>query len=344
MANLPRLYIVGSGGKRKGGVAGAVVARTRTSGHTAATMPDFSTKPLFYSDSGLVRDPLDRKAFEDFSAGSWRDTAAHWLLYWQGKSLFVGGQALLLERFDRAPTVLLGRHDDRQIFALDLSDWEEAEALRFAEAQSAEWADLRRYGPTLEAGLAARLAYGRGMAYWHQRTQFCGVCGSPTVSAEGGHVRRCTSVPCGTPHFPRTDPAVIMLVTDDTGPEPRVLLGRQAAWTPGMMSTLAGFVEPGESLEEAVRREVWEEVGVRVGAVTYRASQPWPFPSSLMVGFRAQALSFDVTVDPSEIESARWFTRSELLDPEIAQHVAPRPDSIARRLIEDWLADAPAAR
>jgi NAD+ diphosphatase len=307
-------------------------------------MFNFSTKPLFYSDSGLVRDPLDRKAFDGFSTESWRETAAHWQLYWQGKSLFVGGQALLLERFERAPTVLLGRHEGRQIFALDLSDWGDADALRFAEQYSAEWADLRRYGPALEAGLAARLAYGRGMAHWHQRTQFCGVCGSSTLSAEGGHVRRCTSASCGISHFPRTDPAVIMLVTDDTGPEPRVLLGRQAVWPAGMMSTLAGFVEPGESLEEAVRREVWEEVGVRIGDVTYCASQPWPFPASLMIGFRARALTFDITVDPSEIESARWFTQRELQDPEIAQHVAPRPDSIARRLIEDWLSDAAAAR
>lgn len=297
-------------------------------------------KPLFYSHSGLIRDPLDRKAFDGFSGDGWRTARARWHLYWQGKSLFAGGQAISFDQFDRAPTVLLGRHDSVQIFALDLTDWDEAQATTFAEQHGAEWADLRRYGPGLAEDLAATLAYGRGMAYWHQRTRFCGVCGAPTLSAEGGHVRRCTNPECGAPHFPRTDPAVIMLVIDETGPEPRALLGRQAMWQPGMMSTLAGFVEPGESLEEAVRREVWEEVGVRVGAVSYRASQPWPFPSSLMVGFRAEALTTEITVDPTEIESARWFTLSELRDPAIAQHVAPRPDSIARRLIEEWLADA----
>lgn len=297
-------------------------------------------KPLFYSDSGLIRDPQDRKAFDGFADDGWRTAEAQWLLYWQGKCLFVGDQALLLAGFDRPPTVVLGRRGAVQVFALDLTDWDEAQASAFAARQGAEWADLRRYGPGLAADLAAMLAYGRGMAYWHQRTRFCGVCGAPTAAAEGGHLRRCTNADCGTPHFPRTDPAVIMLVTDYSGPEPRVLLGRQAVWQPGMMSTLAGFVEPGESLEEAVRREVWEEVGVRIGAVSYCGSQPWPFPSSLMIGFRAAALTTEITIDPTEIESARWFTVTELRDPDIAQHVAPRPDSIARRLIEDWLADA----
>jgi NAD+ diphosphatase len=148
-------------------------------------------------------------------------------------------------------------------------------------------------------------------------------------------MRRCTDPACRTMHFPRTDPAVIMLVVDGE----RALLGRQKAFPPGMYSTLAGFVEPGESLEGAVAREVREETDIEVGAVVYHSSQPWPFPANIMLGFHASAASTEITVDPGELEDARWFERRWLID-----HVdddsfrLPRRDSIARRLVEDWLA------
>jgi NAD+ diphosphatase len=179
------------------------------------------------------------------------------------------------------------------------------------------------------------LAYARGMIWWHSRHRFCGVCGGPTESAEAGHVRRCLDAACATTHFPRTDPAVIMLVTDGE----RALLGRQKAWPKGQHSTLAGFVEPGECLEDAVAREVCEETGIRVEEVRYHSSQPWPFPASIMLGFTASAATTEIAVDTSELEDARWFERGWIRrhgdDDEFR---LPRRDSIARHLIEDWLA------
>jgi NAD+ diphosphatase len=173
--------------------------------------------------------------------------------------------------------------------------------------------------------------------HWHARHHFCGVCGYPTQSAEAGHVRRCTNPTCGASHFPRTDPAVIMLVHDGGD---RVILGRQAQWPPGMHSVLAGFVEPGENLEEAVTREVAEEVGIAVTDVRYQSSQPWPFPASIMLGFTARALATDLQLSDDELETARWYTRAELrASPESESFRLPRRDSIARRLVEDWLAD-----
>ena len=142
---------------------------------------------------------------------------------------------------------------------------------------------------------------------WQRLHRFCSRCGERTVIAAAGHIRRCPA--CGAEHYPRTDPAVIMLVTDD---QDRVLLGRQVHWPEGRFSTLAGFVEPGESIEQSVRREVFEEAGVTVGEVEYVASQPWPFPSSLMLGFMARATSSEITVDGEEIQEARWFSREEL--------------------------------
>ena len=174
------------------------------------------------------------------------------------------------------------------------------------------------------------------LARWHSRHRFCGLCGSPTRSEEAGHMRRCTDPTCHTMHFPRTDPAVIMLVTDGD----RALLGRNKNFpVAGMYSTLAGFVEPGESLEDAVAREVREETGIEVAAVHYHSSQPWPFPANIMLGFYAEAVTRDISLDDGELADARWFERDWL-----ASHVdddnfrLPRLDSIARRLIGDWLA------
>ena len=176
---------------------------------------------------------------------------------------------------------------------------------------------------------AALLAYARAMMYWHLRHQYCGVCGALTELLEAGHVRQCTNPECRATHFPRTDPAVIMLVISGE----LCLLGRQASWPAGMYSTLAGFVEPGEKFEAAVAREVFEESSVRIGRTTYHSSQPWPFPGSVMLGFHALAETTDIRVDHTELEDARWFERSWLL----AQHdktefFLPGKQSIARRL------------
>ena len=199
-----------------------------------------------------------------------------------------------------------------------------------------EFVDLRQVGALLFAREGSILAYARGMTYWHRRHRYCGVCGATTRVGKGGHVRICTNDNCKSEHFPRTDPAVIMLVHHGD----RCLLGRGRHFPRGMHSTLAGFVEPGESFEDAVAREVYEEVKVRVKNVVYRSSQPWPFPASVMIGFHAEAESLDFSVNESELESARWMSREELRTenlPKDGSFFMPRRDSIARRLIEEWL-------
>src|SRR6516165_1655524 len=246
------------------------------------------------------------------------------------------------ERLARGEIVFLGMVEERAHFALDLTPIEApldmlhspARAASGLNAAAVRFADLRQLGGRLDKREAALLAHARAMLYWHARHRFCGVCGSPTRSEEAGYIRRCTEPACSAMHFPRTDPAVIMLVTH--GDE--ALLGRSRHFPPGMYSTLAGFVEPGESLEDAVAREVREETGIGVGAVHYHSSQPWPFPANIMLGFVAEARSTEITVDYGELEDARWCERDWLLS-----HVdddsfrMPRLDSIARRLIEDWL-------
>jgi NAD+ diphosphatase len=253
------------------------------------------------------------------------------------------------ERLAHGELVLLGLIDDRAHFALDLSRLEAPLAALRSPALAAagiaaapgeidiRFADLRQLAGRLAHHEGALLALARAMAYWHLRHRFCGQCGAPTRSEEAGHMRRCTDPACAAMHFPRTDPAVIMLVTDSKGD--RVLLGRNKNFVRGMYSTLAGFVEPGESLEDAVAREVREETAVEVGAVHYHSSQPWPFPANIMLGFYAEAVTTEITVDYGELADARWFERDWL-----AAHAdddtfrLPRRDSIARRLLEDWLA------
>jgi NAD+ diphosphatase len=191
---------------------------------------------------------------------------------------------------------------------------------------------VRQAGVALDAADGGLLVHALGLANWHRTHPRCARCGEPTEVAEAGHVRRCPN--CQAMHFPRTDPAVIMLVTDD---HDRALLGHQPSWKAGRYSTLAGFVEPGESLEDAVRREVHEEVGVTLSDVTYAASQPWPFPSSLMLGFFARAATTDIEVDGREMSDARWFTRDELTALTTNREVMlPGVVSISRWLIESW--------
>jgi NAD+ diphosphatase len=227
-----------------------------------------------------------------------------------------------------APCALLGLDDQAPVFAIDLSNLDEP--LPPQPGQSFQ--DLRRVGGAAHPADASLMAHARGMMHWRTRHRFCGVCGAACHPAQAGHVMLCQG--CGAHHFPRTDPAVIMLVTDGD----RALLGMPTAFRDRrVFTTLAGFVEPGESLEEAVAREVFEETGVRACDVRYHSSQPWPFPSSLMLGFRATARSTEITIDPDEIADARWFTRDNLLNPD--DFVLPPAFSIARRLIEDWIAE-----
>ncbi len=194
------------------------------------------------------------------------------------------------------------------------------------------WSSLREIGADLDELEVGVLTSAVALAQWHARHLRCPLCGGATVPEQGGWQRRC--VVDDSVHHPRTDPAVIVAVLDE---DERILLGRGPTWPPGRLSVLAGFVEPGESLEAAVVREVHEEVGVTVTDLHYRGNQPWPFPASLMVGFTAQATGTSLTLDPSEISEAHWLSRSELARAVGAGEIGlPTPVSIARRLIEDW--------
>lgn len=235
--------------------------------------------------------------------------------------------------------VFLGLWGEVPLFAVDLGDYPDAEtalAHPGLTGLDGRFEDVRTVGSLMDHGEAGVLAFARGMVWWNRQARFCGVCGHPTEMADAGFVRRCTNPDCKREHFPRTDPAVIMLVHDGAG---RVLLARNRAWASGIHSVLAGFVEPGESLEEAVAREVMEEAGVPVTDIRYHSSQPWPFPCSLMLGFTARALSTELTVDTVELESALWVERSALrtLTPDDSLKL-PRVDSIARRLLNEWIA------
>ena len=241
------------------------------------------------------------------------------------------GGGLMWEALDPA--------DERALLLLGIDD---SGAPRFVrEAHAGARVDARsrtvmRLLPMLSPEEAALYGGARSLVDWHARHRFCAVCGSPTELFRGGWGRRCAS--CGAEHFPRVDPVVIMLAEY----EGRVLLGRQPGFPPGFFSALAGFVEPGESLEEAVARELFEEAGIAVSDVSYVASQPWPFPSSLMIGCRAVARDAALTIDTTELEAAMWVDRAEvraaLAGDMGASFMAPPPLAIARYLLEDWVA------
>ena len=255
--------------------------------------------------------------------------------------IFEGDQAHALLASSRQE-ILLGTDDHRPVFAVSVDETQAAEIVAITGG-AAEFVDLRQVGPFLPPADAHILAHARGMVYWHARHGFCGVCGAPTESKHSGHERKCINPDCGISHFPRTDPAIIVLVYRTDVPGGACLLGRHARWPFGMYSTLAGFVEPGETLEQAVSREVFEEAGIETTNVNYLASQPWPFPSSLMLGFHAEATSFDINIDDEELSDCRWFTRDDLhgmkewLDAKDDEFRLPRKDSISRWLIQQWL-------
>jgi len=248
--------------------------------------------------------------------------------------------------------VLLGRDAEGPVFALLLPD----DAARAEEAaEPGAFVDQRRLMLPQQPELPIRdlralankqaldrvqlsiLAQAKSILHYHATHPFCARCGAPTRATQAGWRRDCSA--CGAHHFPRTDPVAIMLVTDGEN----CLLGRQKPFPPKMYSCLAGFVESGETLEECVRREVMEEAGIVVGAVAYTASQPWPFPATLMLGCRAQALSREITMDAEELEDCRWFSRAEaraMLEESNAEgFFAPGKIAIARLLLEQWLAE-----
>ncbi|MEW9622950.1 NAD(+) diphosphatase [Rhodanobacter geophilus] len=230
------------------------------------------------------------------------------------------------------PAWLLGIVYGRPHFLLALADDARAGALEAGLA--ARRASLREAGLLLAADEAGLFAYAKGLAHWQRETRHCTCCGAPLAIVSAGHRMHCTNTACGRLHFPRTDAAIIVIVEH----EGACLLGRQASWPPGRYSTLAGFVEPGEALEDAVRREVMEESGVLVGEVHYHSSQPWPMPASLMVGFTAVARNPAIRLRDRELEDARWFTPQQIADG-IADgsFLPPTPLSVSYRLLQHWL-------
>ena len=307
-------------------------------------------RALTYSGAWLDR-AADRRMDDAWLEGRLSDPASRVVPVWRDRNLIAkgeppaaaaiaggGGQEVL--RMAGIVALLGVDQDDLAWFAADLSDRDDR--LLACLHDGATFTELRKVGPIIDTRDAALLAYARGLMYWHRRHRYCGVCGAPTISHQGGHLRRCTRATCRAAHFPRTDPAVIVLVTRPGPAGGACLLGRQRGWPAGMVSTLAGFVEPGESLEDCVVREIREEAGISVQATHYRASQPWPFPSSLMIGFRAEADEHaDVVLADGELEDAAWFTRDEIARFDTLGRRLPRVDSIARRLVEEWIAEVP---
>ncbi len=261
------------------------------------------------------------------------DPRSRFVPFWRGQALIAKGEVpravYLPGPVPAGPHVFLGLVAGVPVFALDVSAREAP-----PDYGVGAFAELRNLTALLPAADATVLATARGMLNWRATHRFCPSCGAALHPTRGGWVMHCAG--CGRENFPRTDAAVIMLVTRGE----HLLLGQSHRFPPerNFYSTLAGFVEPGESLEDAVRREVLEETGVRVGEVVYHSSQPWPFPASLMLGFYAEGVSEEIILDTEEMRDARWFTRAQIADPASLWFNLPPEDSIARRLIDDWLA------
>jgi len=228
-------------------------------------------------------------------------------------------------------SILLGVNNKTTYFTIDIDSEEYASTL--CDQKNGEFLDLRKIAPLLNYQDAALLTLARFMINWSSNNRYCGKCGNPTTSAEAGNVRICENSQCNQSHFPSMDPAIIVLVSSDG----YCLLGSQQAWPKGMYSTIAGFVEPGESIEDAVIREVAEETGIKVGEVEYQSSQPWLFPSSLMLGFTAKAKSNEIRIAKNELEDARWFSREEIKD-NLNKGLMRLPSkvSISYNLIKTW--------
>jgi NAD+ diphosphatase len=240
---------------------------------------------------------------------------------------FVSAEHPLVLRAEEAAMLLLGWYRKARCVLVEVSA--EVEPPADSLPPGTRFEELRPLTPLLDADEAGLLAYARALSWWRAKHRYCGVCGSVALPRRAGHTIRCTSESCRAEVFPRIDPAIIVLVHDGD----RALLGRQASWPPGRYSTIAGFVEPGESLEDAVAREVAEETGVRVTSAQYHSSQPWPFPSSLMLGFMAEAAPGEIACADAELEDARWFTREQIAR---GEPMLPPRTSISWRLIEHW--------
>jgi NAD+ diphosphatase len=285
--------------------------------------------------AGLALDRRDEwRADAERVRAVWRD-ARLVVVDFEGRALaqddalaIVGTEALDASAF--ASASFLGQHEGQSFFALPAPALGEA-----AKPAAATWVGLRDAAARWSAFDSGLFAYAKALLLWQSRARHCGACGAKTTLIRAGHCARCSNPECGLDQFPRTDAAIIVIVTDGR----RCLLGRQAGWPAGRYSTLAGFVEPGETLEDAVRREVREEAGVIVGACAYQSSQPWPFPGALMVGFRAQAQDGTIRLG-DELEDARWFDAADLVAAvRRGETGLPPAISVSRQLVQDWLED-----
>jgi NAD+ diphosphatase len=285
---------------------------------------------MTFTGSGLLRLSALRQQ-SDALAAAFAEAETRFVPIWQSRCLLHEDGLVVCRREDlellagnHEAAVFLGRRAGQALFAIQLPGNSPP-----ANLPAEGFHGLRDVVGAVSEADAALLAYARAMLLWQERHQFCGVCGAPNRASEGGFVLACTSRECDHKSFPRIDPAVIVLVHRGD----RCLLGRQVAWPEGRFSTIAGFVEPGESLEDAVLREVHEETNIQVGECNYLASQPWPFPAAMMLGFHATALSEDIHCNDGELAEARWLTRDEIRAGAVG---LPPQESIAFRLIEAW--------
>lgn len=300
---------------------------------------------LFYCQNPIDRAGNLRKD-ETWLSDQFKSPQALLMPYWRSKSLFSASldslSYLLLKQSEHifsvtTETIFLGLENERPVFAVDLSAYELEEASQLVAA--GEFHDLRKVATRLPQEQASLAAYARGLIHWHKTHAYCSHCGSKSEAIQGGHARQCTNQACKAMCFPRLDPAIITLIehTPQHG-EPMCLLGIHDTPAGTICTTLAGFVEPGETLEGAVKREMMEEVGLAVNNVRYVASQPWPFPASIMIGFTAESDSLEFTLDRDEVPNAAWFTAKELLDASQTGKISlSKIDSIARYLIESWI-------
>lgn len=283
---------------------------------------------------------VERRDDPDWVREAMRSDMARFVPLWRSRSLIddSGDEHIAvylgpgeLEDLDTIqPPTLLGTDGKRYFFAVSINDHQREQVIE--KHPGAHFVDLRRASVFMDAKHAGVLAYAKALHYWQYRQSFCGICGSPTALQSSGHKLVCSNEECGRPFFPRIDPAIIVLVTHQDA----CLLGRNVRWPPKRFSTLAGFVEPGESLEDAVVREVHEESGVELASIKYVSSQPWPFPASAMCGFSAEAVSMECATS-DELEELRWFTVEELTDAVNAGDVLLSPPvSIAFRLLAEW--------
>ena len=312
-----------------------------------------NSETVTFGGSGLDRAAHQRADDTQIAA----DPLARTIVLWRGKVLITSENGPLVRLLLDHPVladagkvrVFLGLDDDGPVFAVNLSGWDpelpESETIntfldptlqQHPATGEAVFAELRAIMTSLSLRDAELAATARAVLGWHDSHKFCSSCGTQSDAVDAGWRRHCPA--CDTSHFPRTDPVVIMLIVADDD----VLVGRSPGWPEGMYSLLAGFVEPGETMEAAVRREVFEEAGIRVGEVSYLASQPWAFPSSLMLGCYGTATSKDITLDPIELEDARWVSRSEMEQVARGEHptmLPSRKGAIAHFLLENWLAN-----